>query len=373
MVLKKSKVFISHSSHDKKFASMLVEELKTDETEPWIDHEQIYAGDDVLDKIGEGLSTMDIFVLLISRTALSSLWVDLETKAAQIKEIRERRSIILAYRLDDISLDEIPWFLQMKHVPVINRNIEGVKEIFSRIEMKIKTRIDSQTQVKEEVHRDARIDSIIKDIKLGDWDKAEIAALNIMEYTNENGHNELFDSLISYLYSNDLDQRFILGMIIECFSNLAPWLFNRPLLFKLGTHPDFGVRSSIAMICYNYAQWVPVLVPVDLALKLSHHEEDYYVDMPAKAALKYLCRDRTIILREFYNRLNEEDKWAREHAAEFIYEISLKEPEILDEQILTERINSLDQKTDKEAIGYLKKTIKNIKKSNYIEIKYPPF
>jgi len=373
MTNKKSKVFVSHSSHDKQFATLLVEKLKTDETEPWIDHEQIYAGDDVLDKIGEGLSTMDIFVLLISRTALSSLWVDLETKAAQIKEIRERKSMILAYRLDDISLDEIQWFLQIKHVPVINRNRDGVNEIFSRIKSKIKTRIESQTQVKEEVHRDARIDGIIKDITLGDWDKAEIAALNIMKYTNEYGHNELFDSLISYLYSNDLDQRFVLGMVIECFSSLAPWLFDRPLLFRLGRHPDFGVRSSIAMICYNYAQWAPTLVPVDLVLKLAHHEEDYYVDMPAKAALKYLCRDKTIILREFYNRLNEEDPWAREHAAEFIYEISIKEPEILDGKILTEQINSLDQQTDKDAIGYLKKTIKNIKKSNYSKIKYPPF
>jgi len=368
-----SKIFVSHSSSDKEFALLLVDELKTPETEPWIDHEQIYAGDDVFDEIGEGLSPMDVFILLISRNALDSGWVDLETKYAQLKELHARRNIILAYRLDDVSIDEIPWFIQLKHVPVIKRNIAGVKEIVSKIEYRIKSRIEPKTVVKERVLRDTRIDEIIKDIKIAEWEKAECAALKIMKYTNERGYNELFESLISYLYSEEFDQRFIVGMVIDRFSDLAPWLYDISLLNKLGNHYDFSVRSNVANICFGFAQWAPYLVPIDLIFKLAHHEEDYYVNAPATGALKTLCRHRPTVRRELYQRLKQEDKWAREHIANIIHDISLNEPEILDAHPLIKIIRQLNLETDKNTITLLVEAISNIKQSKANESKYSIF
>ena len=301
------------------------------------------------------------------------MWVDLETKYAQLRELYARRNLILAYRLEDIPIDKILWPLQLKHVPVIERNIEGVKKIVTNIENRIKSRIIPKTEVKERILYDARIDEIIKDIKIAEWEKAEIAALNIMKYTNVYGYNELFESLISYLYSEDLDQRFIVGMVIERFSDLAPWLFEMPLLHKLGNHYDFSIRSNVAAICFGFAQWAPHLIPIDLIFKLAHHEEDHYVDAPATGALKTLCRYRPTVRRELYQRLKHEDRWAREHIANIIYDISLKEPEILDAHPLSTIISKLNPEIDKDTINLLVKVINNINQSKANETKYSIF
>jgi hypothetical protein len=73
-----ARIFISHSSKDKAFAQIVVTALKQPNTEPWIDHENIIAGDDIFDRIGEALDTMDMFVLLISAHAINSGWIDTE-------------------------------------------------------------------------------------------------------------------------------------------------------------------------------------------------------------------------------------------------------------------------------------------------------
>lgn len=80
LATRKSRAFISHSTTDKEFAKLVVEKLRGPDLASWIDHEQIIAGDDILDKIGEGLTTMDILIFLVSKESLESAWVDHEVK-----------------------------------------------------------------------------------------------------------------------------------------------------------------------------------------------------------------------------------------------------------------------------------------------------
>jgi hypothetical protein len=69
-------IFISHSSTDKKFVISLVEELRESRLVPWIDKERIQVGADILDELGKGLTAMDLFILIVSGTAVKSGWVD---------------------------------------------------------------------------------------------------------------------------------------------------------------------------------------------------------------------------------------------------------------------------------------------------------
>jgi hypothetical protein len=96
----KPRVFISHSSSDKSFAERVSTALRNSEINPWIDKEQVLVGDDVLEKLGQGLRTMDLLVFIVSKKALRSRWVDRELKFAARREIEEKAILILPFIID---------------------------------------------------------------------------------------------------------------------------------------------------------------------------------------------------------------------------------------------------------------------------------
>jgi len=61
----KLRAFVSHSAFDKSFAERVADVLRTAAINPWIDKEQVLVGDDVLEKLGEGLRTMDLLVFIL--------------------------------------------------------------------------------------------------------------------------------------------------------------------------------------------------------------------------------------------------------------------------------------------------------------------
>src|SRR5580658_782752 len=84
-----SRIFISHSSKDKLFAELVAAEFGRANIEPWIDSTKILVGDDIIEKIGEGLKTMDLLLFIVSCEALKSPWVDRELKFASRRTIKD--------------------------------------------------------------------------------------------------------------------------------------------------------------------------------------------------------------------------------------------------------------------------------------------
>lgn len=373
----KSRVFVCHSSTNEDFAKIVVAKLKGPKTDPWIDHEQIFAGDDILEKIGEGLTTMDILLFLISREALESGWVDLEIKHAVWKEIMERRVIIRPFRLSTIPLTELPWFLQHRYAPVITQDNDGASIIIDNIISVLERRygpIQLEPIERKIFQRDSRIDELLKNIGIGDWERAQLAALRMLRHTTEYGSNELFLAILSYLDCPDEDIKWAALQTIESFSDLAPWLFDIKLLTDLSKHKDFSIRSMVAMICYNFSNWAPNLVPVNVLIKLAHPNEDYYVNNPAIGAMKTLARWRVSILRMFFVQLRSKDSWTREFYANAIYDISLNEPEILNPEDVEKIQKYLESIKDDTSLYFIKKTIENLKKGKFTtQWKYAAF
>ncbi len=87
--MKANRIFVSHSSLDKEFANLVAARLRETDMEPWVDSENILVGDDILDSLGSGLKTMDLFVLIVSAASLSSSWVEREVKFAIWEEIKK--------------------------------------------------------------------------------------------------------------------------------------------------------------------------------------------------------------------------------------------------------------------------------------------
>jgi len=78
--------FISYSHDDKIFAHKLYERLSAEGINCWLDNHQFLPGDDMRDKIHEGINSLDKVLLCCSKSSLNSYWVNTELDKALIKE-----------------------------------------------------------------------------------------------------------------------------------------------------------------------------------------------------------------------------------------------------------------------------------------------
>lgn len=76
------KVFISHSSKDKKFVRTLKDDLNENGIETWVDEDELSYGDKLVEKLEFALDYSSHFIIILSPTSVNSDWVRLELKKA---------------------------------------------------------------------------------------------------------------------------------------------------------------------------------------------------------------------------------------------------------------------------------------------------
>ena len=201
---------------------------------------------------------------------------------------------------------------------------------------------------------DSRVEKLVKGVRLADYGAAARAAMEIIQTTDALGRNELFQALLDYEQRVD-DQDALWGAVltIESCAEFAPWLVSHQALSRMASHSDFTVRASAATLCMNLAQYAPDRVPVDILLKLSVYNEDWYVQAPANAALKAIARPMPAVLRIFFSRLHSPEPEERTHAASALSDIADKEPELLDPDELRKELSRLRKMGDKEAARHI--------------------
>jgi hypothetical protein len=360
---KPSKIFISHSNHDKAIADFIAARLRESNMAPWVDTQQILAGDDILAQIGDGLATMDLLILIVSQQSLQSQWVQRELAYASTREVEKKEALILPFIVDDTAIADLPWHIASRNARRITPDLAGaanvadsVKEVLNRRSSKREPEI-----AKRNFASDPQVESYIKDVTLGDWPSAERAAIEILKETDANGRNVIFEKLLDYQdIGDDEDALWAALPTIESCVNLAPWLFDRPQLNRMTTHRNFSVRATAASICHNWALDFPSLVPIDLLLRLSVPNEDWYVEAPAVAALKTLIRSVPAVLRIFFVRLRSQNPDERLRAAQALEDIADKEPELLDAEELGKHFEELKRSGDLDVTKYLRKSIKKV-------------
>lgn len=208
---------------------------------------------------------------------------------------------------------------------------------------------------------DSRIEGLVKGVRLSDWDAAGRAALEILKTTDSVGGNELFQSLLDYqLRVEDQDALWGAVQTIESCAEFAPSLINHEVLSRMTDHANFTVRACAANVCMNLAQYAPDRIPVDILMRLSVHDEDWYVQAPANAALKAMVRAMPAVLRIFFNRLQGPDHEERMHAAYALADIAEKEPELLEPSELKKESSRLLKAGDKEAADCIAKALSKV-------------
>ena len=94
------KVFISYSHQDKQIATSIADQVREAGHEVWIDSWNVKIGDNLYNKIKEGLTSADALIFIISKNSLSSKAVMHEFSAIAFSELSKKKQRIIPVLID---------------------------------------------------------------------------------------------------------------------------------------------------------------------------------------------------------------------------------------------------------------------------------
>ncbi|WP_218942764.1 toll/interleukin-1 receptor domain-containing protein [Rhodoferax sp. BLA1] len=139
-----AKIFISHSSKDKQFATWLGTDLKTSGHTPWFDEWDICVGESIPEKISDGLSSADFIIVVLSTNSIKSKWMEREWHAKYWSEIEKNRTIVLPLLIEDCTIPEL---LKTKKYADFRSNYnDGLEDVLFAVDRLLETRPTDEEQ-----------------------------------------------------------------------------------------------------------------------------------------------------------------------------------------------------------------------------------
>ncbi len=106
-----SGIFLAHSSKDKRFVRQLAADFVYSGIQVWFDEAEIKVGDSFLQKIEQGIQSMEYLGVILSPNSVNSHWVQKEVESALVEEIEGKRIKVLPILYKSC---DIPAFLRAK-------------------------------------------------------------------------------------------------------------------------------------------------------------------------------------------------------------------------------------------------------------------
>ncbi len=244
------KVFISYSHKDKKFVNLLTLRLREHKIDVWLDSKEISIGSNIAERIKDGISKVDFFILILSKNSADSKWVNYELSATILNEISRQETIILPVLIEDC---QIPFSLQDRLYAdfrlsfdkgfnsLLNVINTSKKESFKKYSETEKTNIDSfKYQIK----------NLNQTFHKGDL--SLFCGAGISFDAGIPTWNKLLKSLLKEIYSSnsnipDMDIR--LANIFQNRINVSPLILAQYLKLLLGKKFKETVRESLYKNC----------------------------------------------------------------------------------------------------------------------------
>jgi len=376
-------LFISYSHKNERWLERLEVHLKplhlNGKIDVWSD-KRLNPGDDWTREIKAALARAEVAVLLVSADFLASDFI-VAVELTSLLQLAERQSCkVIPIIVGSCLFSSIK---DLQHFQAINspgKPLEGMKkakqeEVLCQVALAIEKHLENEARGKRDIPKvskefvgDPDIDRLIQGVRLADWAAAEEAALQIIAKTDPSGQNNTFTALLDYQDCSSEDERSWGALqTIQCCVHLAPWIITHSQLSRMTAHGNFSVRSTAASICMEMAHSAPGRMPLDLAMKLSVYNEDWYVQAPANAALKAMVRTTPQVLRIFRLRLRSRDCEEAIHAAEAIRDIAEKEPGLLDPNLLRRDFVGLKESGNGEAANHIRAAISKAGKAKRTE------
>lgn len=104
-------IFISYSHSDAEFADRLASQLVLHGANVWIDRWELNVGDSLVDRVQDAISGADALLVLFSKASVQSEWCRRELGAGLLRELEERRVIVLPVIVETCDL---PLFVRGK-------------------------------------------------------------------------------------------------------------------------------------------------------------------------------------------------------------------------------------------------------------------
>ena len=149
------KVFLSHASEDKKLVEQVFIRLQArfPDIQGWLDKYEIFAGDDLIEKIHAGLTQSDKFLIFLSPNSIDKPWVRTELRKALSDEIAGiKPEFIIPIKLGHIS--QFPPFLESRFYIDIETKTgeEWLQDIYSAISRTKKPLADATENLRITAH-----------------------------------------------------------------------------------------------------------------------------------------------------------------------------------------------------------------------------
>jgi hypothetical protein len=124
-------VFISYSHENEDFVNKLAAHLIKAKANVWIDQWELHVGDSLIAKIQTAIHHASSLIVILSKASVASEWCKKELNAGLIRELEEKRVVVLPLLLDDC---ELPLFLRDKVYADFRTNFDkGLNQVLESI------------------------------------------------------------------------------------------------------------------------------------------------------------------------------------------------------------------------------------------------
>lgn len=104
-------LFISYSRNDSDFVDKLATQLVAHKVNVWLDRWEMHVGESLIDRIQTAITDASALLVILSPNSVDSAWCKKELNSGLIRELEERRIVILPVLIRDCA---IPIFLREK-------------------------------------------------------------------------------------------------------------------------------------------------------------------------------------------------------------------------------------------------------------------
>jgi hypothetical protein len=124
-------IFISYSHADRQMVHKLAAKLVEHNAHVWVDSWELNVGDSIVARVQEAIQDSDALLVVLSKASVTSEWCKKELNAGLIRELEEKRVLVLPVLLEDC---EIPMFLRDKMYADFRGNFSvGMKALIEAV------------------------------------------------------------------------------------------------------------------------------------------------------------------------------------------------------------------------------------------------
>jgi hypothetical protein len=129
------RVFLSHSSKDKKAIRRLASDLQNVGIDVWLDEYEIKIGDIIIEKLNRGIEECDYLLIWLTKKSVKSPWVQREWYSKYHVEIETNKILVLPLLAEDC---DIPLFLKTKRYADFRFSYnQGLRELLKVFDKKL--------------------------------------------------------------------------------------------------------------------------------------------------------------------------------------------------------------------------------------------